>query len=105
MSTKRDGSKPGDQPFEPICKMHTRRETMKLQSGGSVTVDILGSAEKLVWDIIAQVLWSLAFVAFVAAAPVLYFFFGLFCARSGDTTFPTIYVFTSPLPAAVWTLF
>ena len=78
---------------------------MKLQSGESVTIDILGSAEKLVWDIIAQVLWLLAFVAFVAAAPFLYFFFGHFCARSGDTTFPMIYVFTSPLPAAVWTLF
>jgi len=78
---------------------------MKLQSGESVTIDILGSAEKLVWDVIAQVLWLLAFVAFVAAAPVLYFFFGHFCARSGDTTFPMIYVFTSPLPVAVWTLF
>jgi hypothetical protein len=78
---------------------------MKLQSGELVTVDILGSVEKLVWDVIAQVLWLLAFVAFVAAAPVLYFFFGHFCARSGDTTFPMIYVFTSPLPAAVWTLF
>jgi len=78
---------------------------MKLQSGESVTVDILGSAEKLVWDVIAQALWLLAFVAFVAAAPVLYFFFGHFCARSGDATFPMIYVFTSPLPVAVWTLF
>jgi len=78
---------------------------MKLQSGESVTIDILGSAEKLVWDIIAQVLWLLAFVAFVAAAPVLYFFFGYFCARSGSSDFPMIYVFTSPLPVAVWTLF
>src|SRR5271167_90073 len=85
--------------------MHTRRETMKLQSGESVTIDILGSAEKFVWDVIAQVLWLLAFVAFVAAAPVLYLFFGHFCARSGDTTFPMIYVFTSPLPVPVWTLF
>src|SRR5271156_1228376 len=67
---------------------------MKLQSGESVTMDILG-----------QVLWLLAFVAFVAAAPVLYFFFGHFCARSGDATFPMIYVFTSPLPVAVWMLF
>ena len=78
---------------------------MKLQSGGSVTVDILGSAERFVWDIIAQVLWLLAFVAFAAAAPVLYFFFGHFCVRSGSSDFPMIYVFTSPLPVAVWTLF
>jgi hypothetical protein len=85
--------------------IHTGTETMKLQSGESVTVDILGSAEKLVWDVFAQVLWLLAFVAFVAAAPVLYFFFGLFCARSGSSDFPMIYVFTSPLPVAVWTLF
>lgn len=47
---------------------------MKLQSGESVTIDILGSAEKLVWDVITQVLWLFAFVAFVTAAPVLYFF-------------------------------
>ena len=78
---------------------------MKLQSGELVTVDILGSVEKLVWDVIAQVLWLLAFVAFVAAAPVLYFFFGYFCARSGSSDFPMIYVFTSPLPVAVWMLF
>ena len=48
---------------------------MKLQSGESVTIDILGSAEKLVWDVITQALWLLAFVAlFVTAAPVLVFF-------------------------------
>jgi len=56
---------------------------MKLQSGESVTIDILGSAEKLVWDIIAQVLWSLAFVAFVAAAPVLYFSLGISAPEAG----------------------
>jgi len=76
---------------------------MKLQSRESVTVDILGSAEKLVWDVIVQVLWLLAFVAFVAAAPVLYFFFGLFCARSGDADFPMLYIFTLPVAVAVWT--
>lgn len=78
---------------------------MNTTSGQPVTVDILGSAEKLVGDVIVQVLWLLAFIAFVAAAPILYFFFGRFCARSGDATFPMIYVFTSPLPVAVWTLF
>jgi hypothetical protein len=78
---------------------------MKLQSGESVTVDILGSFEKLVWGVIVQVLWLLGFVAFVAVAPALYFFFGLFCARSGSADLPMIYVFTSPLPVAVWALF
>ena len=42
-------------------------------------------------------LWLLTFFAFVAAAPVLYFFFGLFCARSGSSDLPTIYAFTSPV--------
>lgn len=77
---------------------------MKLRSG-AVSVDIFGSARLLVWAVVRQVLWLLAFTAFVIASPVLYFFFGRFCARSGDATFPMLYVFTSPLPVAVWTLF
>jgi len=76
-----------------------------MQSGQAVTIDILGSAEKLVRDVILQVLWVLAFIAFVVAAPALYFFFGLLCARSGSAALPMVYVFTSPLPVAVWTLF
>lgn len=78
---------------------------MNTTSGHPVTVDILGSIQQLVWDVAKFGLQLLGFLAFVVAAPVLYFYFGLFCARSGDATFPMIYVFTSPLPVAVWTLF
>lgn len=59
----------------------------------------------LLHSCIVQVLWLLAFVAFVAAALIRHFFFGLFCARRGSSDFPIIYVWTSPLPVAVWTMF
>ncbi len=75
------------------------------QTTNLTRIDILGSVEKLVRDIVKLGLQLVGFLAFVAAAPILYFFFGRFCARSGDATFPMIYVFTSPLPVAVWTLF
>ena len=44
---------------------------MKLQSGESVTIDILGSVSKLFWDIVAQVFWFMAFVVAAALAPVI----------------------------------
>jgi hypothetical protein len=78
---------------------------MNTTSGQRVTVDILASIQQLVWSVAKFGLQLLAFVAFVIAAPVLYFLFGRFCARSGSSDFPIIYVFTSPLPAAVWTMF
>lgn len=78
---------------------------MNTTSSHAVKVDIVGSIEQLVWGVAKFGLQVLAFVAFVVASPVLYFFFGRFCARSGDATFPMLYVFTSPLPVAVWTLF
>lgn len=77
---------------------------MNATSGRAVKVDILGSIEQLVWGVAKFGLQVLAFVAFVAAAPVLYFFFGLFCARSGSSDFPMVYVFTSPVPVAIWTM-
>jgi hypothetical protein len=79
---------------------------MKMNQTTNMTrIDIFGSVERLVGDIVKFGLQLVAFLAFVAVAPILYFYFGRFCARSGDAAFPMIYVFTSPLPVAVWTMF
>jgi hypothetical protein len=79
---------------------------MKMNETTNLTrIDVLGSVEKLVGDILKFGLQLIGFLAFVASAPILYFYFGRFCARSGDAAFPMIYVLTSPLPVAVWTMF
>lgn len=46
---------------------------MKLRSGESVTIDILGSARELFWGVVAQVFWFMAFVIVAALAPVVLF--------------------------------
>ena len=76
---------------------------MRLQSR-AVAVDVLGSIQQLVLDVVKFALQIAGLLAFAAAAPILYFFFGLFCARSGDSTFPMIYVCTSPLAVSIWVL-
>jgi hypothetical protein len=44
---------------------------MKLQSGESVTIDILGTARELFWGVVAQVLQLMAFVIVAALAPAI----------------------------------
>lgn len=73
------------------------------QTTNLTRIDILGSLETLVADVVKLGLQLIGFLAFVAAAPILYFFFGLFCARSGDSDFPMIYILTLLLPVAIWT--
>lgn len=77
---------------------------MNTTSGQPVTVDILGSIQRLVgtspnsgysYSGSSRSWWRHPSCIFTS----------VFSAPSGDATFPMIYVFTSPLPVAVWTLF
>lgn len=76
---------------------------MNIASGRTARIDVLGSIQQFIWDIAKIGLQLIGLVVFVAVAPMLYLFFGFFCARGGDSTLPLLYIFTLPVAVGVWT--
>ena len=81
---------------------------MKLQSGESVTIDIVGTARELFWGVVTQALQLAAFMLSATVAPVVLAALPLvLIAKNPNDDFSglaQLFFWTAPLSCAFWTL-